>query len=54
MDYIRILVLLQTIRGKRGTDPYWQTRTEGLRSERLLWIMDRRNIVNYCQELLTT
>ena len=39
---------------KTGYAPYWQTKTEGLRSERLLWIKDKRNIVKYCQELLTT
>ena len=36
---------------KTGIRPYRQTMTEGLRSERLLWIIDRRNNVEYCQEI---
>ena len=36
---------------KTGISPYWQTMTEGLRSKRQLWTMDRRNKVEYCQEI---
>ena len=54
-DYNRLLGLLQTIGGKQGNSPtgkqgqrdFDQKDYYGLR-------IDRQNIVNYCQELLTT
>ena len=40
-DFVRLLGLLQTIRGEQGKP---LTGKQGLQSERLLWIMDKRNI----------
>ena len=40
-DFVRLLGLLQTIRGEQGKP---LTGKQGLQSERLLWIMDGRNI----------
>ena len=49
-----IIRIISDYKRKTGISPLLANKDRGTSFRRLLWVMDRRNIEKYCQELLTS